>query len=101
MTTTKTKTFKGVLPQATSAATAPLSAGDQQPLKYRGFRRGLGQVLHKDYSTVMRELHEALGVATRSGLHFYIHGKTRVRAEQADRVKQVFNNHGITDIWDA
>lgn len=100
MTTTKTKTFKGVLPTA-EPATAPLTVDTHKPLQYRGFRRGLSQVLHKDYSTVARELREALGITARSSLHCYSYGKTRVRADQADRVKQVFNNHGITDIWDA
>lgn len=70
-------------------------------LEYRGFNKGLDQVLHKDYNQVIGELREALGVNSRAGLSHYRNGRTRLRVDQAVRVQQVFNSRGITEIWDA
>ena len=70
-------------------------------VEFRGFCKGLNQVLHKDYSQVIGELREALGVNNRAGLCHYRNGKVKLRAAQAVRVQQVFNKYGITDIWDA
>ncbi len=84
----------------TTTATAParpLAA----LLEYRGFNKGLDQVLHKDYNQVIGELREALGINSRAGLHHYRNGKTTIKAAQAARVEQVFHKRGITEIWDA
>ena len=104
------KVFSGVLPsgdfQGTARAiskltgapeAAPLTAG----LQYRGFNKGLAQVLHVDYSAVIAAIREALGITSRSGLSAYRNGKVSLRAEQAVKVQQVFNAKGITEIWDA
>lgn len=82
----------------TQTATAPALTID---LEYRGFNKGLDQVLHKDYNQVIAELREALGINSRAGLSHYRNGRTRLRVDQAVRVQQVFNSRGITEIWDA
>lgn len=70
-------------------------------VEFKGFCKGLDQVLHKDYNQVIGELREALGVNSRAGLCHYRNGKVRLKADQAVRVQQVFSKYGITDIWDA
>lgn len=105
------KRFSGVLPAGDLAGTAsvietltgvPASAPAlTTALEYKGFNRGLAQVLHVDYSKVIGELREALGITSRSGLSAYRNGQVRLRADQAARVQQVFNLRGITEIWDA
>lgn len=109
------KKFSGVLPagniDGTAAVieklTAPIATATAPALtttleyKYKGFNRGLAQVLHVDYSKVIGELREALGITSRSGLSAYRNGQVRLRADQAARVQQVFNLRGITEIWDA
>ena len=70
-------------------------------VEFRGFCKGLNQVLHKDYTQVIAELREALGITSRAGLSHYRNGRVTLRAAQAVRVQQVFNKYGITDIWDA
>ncbi len=76
---------------------APLTTA----LEYRGFNKGLNQVLHVDYSNVIGELREALGITSRSGLSAYRNGQVRLRADQAAKVQAVFNRRGIIEIWDA
>lgn len=104
------KKFTGVLPTGDLAGTASvidtLTAPAPAPalttaLEYKGFNRGLAQVLHVDYSKVIGELRGALGITSRSGLSAYRNGQVRLRADQAARVQQVFNSRGITEIWDA
>lgn len=97
------KRFSGVLPQEPATITKPatIPAPFSTALEYRGFNKGLNQVLYKDYNQVIAELREALGINSRAGLHHYRHGVIRLRAEQAARVIQVFNKYGITEIWDA
>lgn len=101
------KKFTGVLPAGDLAGTASvietLTAAPAltTTLEYKGFNRGLAQVLHVDYSNVIGELREALGITSRSGLSAYRNGQVRLRADQAARVQQVFNLRGITEIWDA
>lgn len=107
------KKFSGVLPagniDGTAAVieklTAPIATATAPALtttlEYKGFNRGLAQVLHVDYSKVIGELREALGITSRSGLSAYRNGQVRLRADQAARVQQVFNLRGITEIWDA
>lgn len=100
---TQTKKFTGVLPTATEIVatdTMPAPALSTS-LEYKGFNRGLNQVLHVDYSNVIGELREALGITSRSGLSAYRNGQVRLRTDQAARVQQVFNSRGITEIWDA
>lgn len=70
-------------------------------IEFKGFNKGLDQVLHKDYTQVIGEIREALGVNSRAGLSHYRNGRVKLRADQAVRVQQVFNKYGITDIWDA
>lgn len=111
------KRFSGVLPASSSSAYAP-SAIPQgcavveaqtittpspltTALEYKGFNRGLAQVLHVDYSPVINELRQALGITSRSGLSAYRNGQVRLRADQAARVQEVFNARGIYEIWDA
>lgn len=108
---THNKKFAGVLAtgdlQATASAieklTAPAASAPllTPTLEYRGFNRGLSQVLHVDYSDVIGELREALGITSRSGLSAYRNGRVRLRADQAARVQQVFNARNIFKIWDA
>lgn len=105
------KKFTGVLPAVDPAGTASVietrtAAPAPAPalttaLKYKGFNRGLAQVLHIDYSKVIGELRDALGITSRSGLSAYRNGQVRLRVDQAARVQQVFNSRGITEIWDA
>lgn len=105
------KKFSGVLPagniEGTAAVieklTAPTATAPAltTTLEYKGFNRGLAQVFHVDYSNVIGELREALGITSRSGLSAYRNGQVRLRADQAARVQQVFNLRGITEIWDA
>lgn len=105
------KRFTGALPAGDLAGTTSVIeklTGTTAPapvlttaLEYKGFNRGLAQVLHVDYSQVIGELREALGITSRSGLSAYRNGQVRLRADQAARVQQVFNRRGITEIWDA
>lgn len=104
------KKFTGVLGAGDIAGTAAvikkMTAANPAPaltttLEYKGFNRGLAQVLHVDYSKVIGELREALGITSRSGLSAYRNGQVRLRAAQAARVQQVFNSRGIYEIWDA
>lgn len=69
--------------------------------EYKGFNRGLSQVLHVDYNRVIGDIRKALGITSRSGLYAYRSGRVRLRADQAARIQQVFNRLGITEIWDA
>lgn len=108
---TRNKKFTGVLAtgdhQGTASVieklTAPVAPAPvlTPTLEYRGFNRGLAQVLHVDYSKVIGELREALGITSRSGLSAYRNGQVRLRADQAARVQQVFNARNIYEIWDA
>lgn len=99
------KRFTGVL-DPTPTTETPAQAVAAAPvlttaLQYKGFNKGLSQVLHVDYSTVIGELREALGVNSRAGLSLYRNGKIRLRADQAARIQEVFNRRDITEIWDA
>lgn len=98
MTPTK-KRFSGVLPQTekTTASGLPTDV----TLQFRGFQKGLDQILHKDYKTVIGKIREALGVNSRAGLLFYRRGDIRLRAEQAVKIQQIFHSYGVTEIWDA
>lgn len=97
--TRKNKTFAGVLPGSqTDQTAAPVLT---TALEYRGFNKGLSQVLHVDYNAVIGELRQALGITSRSGLHAYRYGQVSLRATQAAKVQEVFNSRGITEIWDA
>lgn len=105
------KRFTGALPAGDLAGTVAVIEKMTAPtitapaltttLEYKGFNRGLAQVLHVDYSKVIGELREALGITSRSGLSAYRNGQVRLRAAQAARVQQVFNSRGIYEIWDA
>lgn len=108
--TPRKKTFSGVLNPSGIEGTARViekMVEDTAPatlttaLQYKGFNRGLAKVLHVDYSAVIGELREALGITSRSGLSYYRDGKIRLRADQAARVQEVFNRRGITEVWDA
>lgn len=101
---TQTKRFTGVLPAETTELiekVTPAAPILTPTLEYKGFNRGLNQVLHVDYSKVIGELRDALGITSRSGLSAYRNGQVRLRADQAARVQQVFNSRGIYEIWDA
>lgn len=98
---TQTKKFTGVLPAEIVATDTMPAPALSTSLEYKGFNRGLNQVLHVDYSKVIGELRDALGITSRSGLSAYRNGQVRLRADQAARVQQVFNSRGITEIWDA
>lgn len=100
--TTKRKRFSGVLPSTdetnpVAVAPAPLTTA----LEYRGFSKALDMVPHGEYNRVIADLHKALGIASRSGLHAYRYGKVRLRVEQAAKVQEVFNRYGIQQPWDA
>jgi hypothetical protein len=81
----------------TPAPVPTLNAG----LQYRGFNKGLSQILHVDYAEVIAELRQALQINSRSGLSHYRNGRGNLRATQAAAVEEVFRRRGITDIWDA
>lgn len=111
MTRTNNKKFSGVLGAGDIAGTAAvidkmtatsvITPVLTPTIEYKGFNRGLAQVLHVDYSRVISDLREALGITSRSGLSAYRNGQVRLRADQAARVQQVFNSRGIYEIWDA
>ena len=109
MTRTNNKKFSGVLGAVNIAGTtavidkkkAAAETTFNTELQYRGFNKGLRHVLHVDYSKVMNEIRDALGITSRSGLSAYRNGQVRLRADQAARVQQVFNSRGIYEIWDA
>ena len=63
------------------------------------FKKGYGQIQHKDMPVIRQELMAALGVNTRMSLLNYIKGATEPRVSQAEAVEAVFAKYGITEVW--
>lgn len=100
--TQKQKKFSGALPKTDSETwTALATTQFTTALEYRGFDKALDRVPHGEYNKVIAELHKALAINSRSGLHAYRHGKVRLRADQAAKVQEVFKRRGIEQPWDA
>lgn len=68
-------------------------------MKSFSFKKGFGQVQHKDLTQVRKELKQALGVSNSMSLSNYMRGITEPKISQAKAVEAVFANHGITEVW--
>lgn len=69
--------------------------------QFKGFRKGMAQVLYKDYIAIVKELQEALGINNRTSFYAYRDGQIEPKAGKAVAVEAVFNRYGIKDIWDS
>lgn len=70
-----------------------------EQVKTFAFKKGYGQLQHKDLSAARLELMEALGVNNRMSLSNYMRGDIEPKVRQAEAVEAVFAKYGITEIW--
>lgn len=72
---------------------------EQQQVKTFAFKKGYGQLQHKDLPAARLELMEALGVVNRMSLSNYMRGLVEPKVSQAEAVEAVFAKYGITEVW--
>lgn len=65
-----------------------------------GFKKGLGQVKMSDIDNVRTAIMEAFGITTREAFRHRLSGKVVPSAPEFEKIKAIFEQYRITDIWD-